>query len=816
MAGTPDMQTFAARLATFQQPHQLSKRRASGQSGKKKAVTTAEWPHERPQPEELARAGFFYRPAQDSLDNVQCFLCAVKLDGWEAEDAPLGEHIAHSDACAWAVSLSTMRLEGDRSEEGRDPLCEALVAARQGTFHAGEGWPHEGKRGWRCKVGKMVEAGWSFDPSPETEDGVTCFYCNLSLDGWEPKDDPFEEHRRRGPECAFFELLERWHGEVGGGRGKGRKGRGRASKGSRVSTQSAVSMFSEAPSTADLGDSITVAGVDDSIVSTATTASQATGKSRKKAGGRKGAAAKGRKKAKTPSPSPEPVYEQRLSEVSAQLQEELELSIDHEEPENESTPQEKPGKRGVKRTSAGVRKELDSSVLGVEFPAPPQPAAAGKAKRGRKVSAAQPPPLSHVIAEEAVLEELVDEQPEEDVEALAPVERSPEPEVEEPEIEKPKKAAKSKIGAGAAGKKGRARKASSSVRSSKAATLAAAAAQEADAEAEAEEDSGDGIEDLERDERDIEAELARIGVEEALHHHHQQQQPQQRQRQKSGSRESVGVREGGFEPEPSHAERHAERIYRLEGVLRARENVVPEPSVGMANFLATVGAERLPGAGTEGGGGGEGEGEGETRSEGGSRSGSDKENQPSAVHRQREPRVSSGGVAALTDTTHAAATTDTNTTTSSIPSPTKTSRIPLGAPGTPSHHNDRNNYNNNSNLNRQLQPSPSKHRHPLHSPSKTFTHLHSTTPWSPFPLDTLTTQSPAQYTPTSLAHRLSLAAGPGALTLAEQAMTVEQWVRWRAEQGEEGLRRRCEEVVGGFEREGGRALGVLGGVCMDG
>lgn len=37
---------------------------------------------------------------------------------------------------------------------------------------------------------QMVDAGWCYDPSPEADDGVTCFYCNLSLDGWEPKDNP--------------------------------------------------------------------------------------------------------------------------------------------------------------------------------------------------------------------------------------------------------------------------------------------------------------------------------------------------------------------------------------------------------------------------------------------------------------------------------------------------------------------------------------------------------------------------------------------------------------------------------------------------
>jgi hypothetical protein len=47
-----EMQSFASRVATFQQPHQLTKRRASSQ-GKKKTQQTTEWPHENPSPEEV-------------------------------------------------------------------------------------------------------------------------------------------------------------------------------------------------------------------------------------------------------------------------------------------------------------------------------------------------------------------------------------------------------------------------------------------------------------------------------------------------------------------------------------------------------------------------------------------------------------------------------------------------------------------------------------------------------------------------------------------------------------------------------------------
>ena len=47
-------------------------------------------------------------------------------------------------------------------------------------------------------------------------------------------------------------------------------------------------------------------------------------------------------------------------------------------------------------------------------------------------------------------------------------------------------------------------------------------------------------------------------------------------------------------------------------------------------------------------------------------------------------------------------------------------------------------------------------------------------------------------------------------------MSVEEWVRWRAEEGERELRVRCERMVGVFEQEGVRGLGALGGVGVVG
>lgn len=36
----------------------------------------------------------------------------------------------------------------------------------------------------------MVAGGWYFCANEESNDLASCAYCKLSLDGWEPKDDP--------------------------------------------------------------------------------------------------------------------------------------------------------------------------------------------------------------------------------------------------------------------------------------------------------------------------------------------------------------------------------------------------------------------------------------------------------------------------------------------------------------------------------------------------------------------------------------------------------------------------------------------------
>ncbi|OGM48481.1 putative chromosome segregation protein BIR1 [Aspergillus bombycis] len=192
-----EMETFAARLASFDLVLHPEKRRTSSA----KAVKSIAWPHRRPSPAELAHAGFYYNPYETNPDNTTCFLCHRALDGWEEEDNPITEHLKHANDCGWAVMMDIQQHSSNPAEI-EDPTCDKIREARLATF--GTSWPHDGKRGWVCQSEKMVDGGWYFCPTEESNDLASCAYCKLSLDGWEPKDDPFDEHYRRSADCSFF------------------------------------------------------------------------------------------------------------------------------------------------------------------------------------------------------------------------------------------------------------------------------------------------------------------------------------------------------------------------------------------------------------------------------------------------------------------------------------------------------------------------------------------------------------------------------------------------------------------------------------
>ncbi|KAH0144686.1 hypothetical protein KCU67_g12972, partial [Aureobasidium melanogenum] len=119
-------------------------------------------------------------------------------------------------------------------------------------------------------------------------------------------------------------------------------------------------------------------------------------------------------------------------------------------------------------------------------------------------------------------------------------------------------------------------------------------------------------------------------------------------------------------------------------------------------------------------------------------------------------------------------------------SPTKTTRVPLAA-STPNH-------------------SPSRR-----SPSK-FGRLTSTTPWEAVDLESIFfPDSENENGDADDVFNKLLEVG-GTLSSPERKMTVEEWIRSRAELGENKLKNECERMVMLFEKEGNRGLAALNGI----
>lgn len=66
-------------------------------------------------PANLSAAGFFHSPGSDeeSIDTCRCFLCGLKLGGWDEGDDPFEEHVKRGQ-CAWAEFICQPRVHAKR------------------------------------------------------------------------------------------------------------------------------------------------------------------------------------------------------------------------------------------------------------------------------------------------------------------------------------------------------------------------------------------------------------------------------------------------------------------------------------------------------------------------------------------------------------------------------------------------------------------------------------------------------------------------------------------------------------------------------
>ncbi|KAF1977627.1 inhibitor of apoptosis repeat-containing protein [Bimuria novae-zelandiae CBS 107.79] len=202
--------TWQARLDTFTAPKTKSRRPSStrGKRSVPKLAVKGGWPLDSPHPNDLAYAGFIFKPTTASPDNVMCFHCQTQLDGWEPNDTPAHEHLTHSPNCGFAINVCIRMRGSDPGRTEDDPLSERMMEARRETFQ--DLWPLDAAAGYPS-IGQMAEGGWYYDPSDEYPDGATCPYCSLSLDSWDIGDDPTEQHLKRADDCLFFTLKEYYH-----------------------------------------------------------------------------------------------------------------------------------------------------------------------------------------------------------------------------------------------------------------------------------------------------------------------------------------------------------------------------------------------------------------------------------------------------------------------------------------------------------------------------------------------------------------------------------------------------------------------------
>ncbi|EYE99107.1 uncharacterized protein EURHEDRAFT_374182 [Aspergillus ruber CBS 135680] len=328
-----EMETLDARLASFETVLPGRRRNSSAKSTK-----PISWPHSRPSPAELAHAGFYYEPHETNPDNTRCFLCESALDGWEEEDNPITEHLTLSQNCGWAI-MKDIERHSSNPAEIEDPTSERISGARSATF--GLYWPHDGKRGWVCQSEKMVAGGWYFCANEESNDLASCAYCKLSLDGWEPKDDPYEEHYRRSSDCSFFVFAQN----------PSKKAKASRSKKPRTS-KATQSTASDAPPV-DLDDQ-----VDENIEFETTPKTKNTKKSSKS-------------KAK-------PTKSKRTDTVNTDDQ----MDIDGAASEEPEPPKPKRATRGKKRTSEEVSQSYGDEV-DIETTELPEPAPKRRATRTR-------------------------------------------------------------------------------------------------------------------------------------------------------------------------------------------------------------------------------------------------------------------------------------------------------------------------------------------------------------------------------------------------------------------------------------------------
>ncbi|XP_052243432.1 baculoviral IAP repeat-containing protein 3-like [Dreissena polymorpha] len=176
------------------------------------------WFHVIPTEKECVIAGFFYT---GEFDLIRCFQCGIGLKDFSPADDPMAEHIRNSESCLYLEAmfglegLTKLRKELDQSNPENTRQRQYTDFQR----NLGATSSHHTSRSLQYSTIESRILSYESDKfrskkSPEelaeaglfytgVRDEVRCFSCNGGLSNWEKHDDPWIEHCKWFPACAF-------------------------------------------------------------------------------------------------------------------------------------------------------------------------------------------------------------------------------------------------------------------------------------------------------------------------------------------------------------------------------------------------------------------------------------------------------------------------------------------------------------------------------------------------------------------------------------------------------------------------------------
>uniref|UniRef100_A0A0P4WKH5 Uncharacterized protein n=1 Tax=Scylla olivacea TaxID=85551 RepID=A0A0P4WKH5_SCYOL len=182
-------------------------------------------------PDQLARAGFFFLRTHD---HVQCAFCQGVVGYWDPGDQPLEEHRRHFPSCRFVSGMPTGNVPSYHSADDTGRVYRLLEeyhqfrvsstrptgsnyradsiqkdfghlsypqfntdATRSLTFRK---WP----KSVNVPVNTLAAAGFFYTGM---SDFVQCFHCGGGLLGWREGDNPAADHAHYYPWCPFIRTV---------------------------------------------------------------------------------------------------------------------------------------------------------------------------------------------------------------------------------------------------------------------------------------------------------------------------------------------------------------------------------------------------------------------------------------------------------------------------------------------------------------------------------------------------------------------------------------------------------------------------------